>query len=406
MPEGYKKTKVGIIPKDWNIAKLSEVFEKSFYGTSESTKEKGKYPVLRMGNMQNGSLQLDDLVYIDLEEKDFIKYQLKKGDILLNRTNSYELVGKISLFDLDEDYISASYIVSYRPNKNKLDSIFINNLLNTNYFQNKIKILATKGVSQANINPTAFKEIIRIPLPPLAEQEKIAKILTTWDQALTTQKILIKEKEQLKKGLMQKLLNGEVRFKGFSAEWKEFELSEILKERKTYSEKGLDLEHVSLTIEGVVPKSERYERDQLVKDENKKYKITKLNDICYNPANLKFGVICKNTYGDGIFSPIYVTFEVDKKFSVNFMGYYLTWNDFIGRVRRFEEGTVYERMAVSPKDFISYKAKLPSRPEQEKIVEVLSTIDKDLDLLKIELEELKQQKKGLMQKLLTGKVRV
>ena len=100
--QGYKQTKVGIIPEDWEVVKLSEVFSKSFYGTSDSTNEIGKYPVLRMGNMQKGTLDLKDLVYLDLEEKEFKKYKLKKGDILLNRTNSYELVGKIS-------YIFSSY---------------------------------------------------------------------------------------------------------------------------------------------------------------------------------------------------------------------------------------------------------------------------------------------------------
>ena len=200
--QGYKQTKVGIIPEDWEIVKLSEIFSKSFYGTSDSTNEIGKYPVLRMGNMQNGTLDLKDLVYLDLVEKEFKKYQLKKGDILLNRTNSYELVGKISLFDLDGDYLSASYIVAYRPNFKVLNSIFINNLLNTTYFQDKIRTIATKGVSQANINPTSFKEVINIPLPPLKEQEKIAEILTTWDEAISKQTELLRAKELLKIALM------------------------------------------------------------------------------------------------------------------------------------------------------------------------------------------------------------
>ena len=205
---------------------------------------------------------------------------------------------------------------------------------------------------------------------------------------------------------MQKLLSGEVRFEGFCDKWNVFSLNEVLKERKTYQSKGLELEHVSLTKEGVVAKSERYERDFLVKEEDKQYKITKLDDICYNPANLKFGVICKNSYGDGIFSPIYVTFESKKGFNVDFLGYFLTWHDFIKKVRRYEEGTVYERMAVNPKDFLSFKTKFPSFLEQEKIAEVLNLADDELTLLKKELEELKQQKKGLMQKLLTGEVRV
>ena len=95
--------------------------------------------------------------------------------------------------------------------------------------------------------------------------------------------------------------------------WQEYALKELLVERKEKALKDGTYEHVSLTKEGVVPKSERYERDFLVKSDDKAYKITKLNDICYNPANLKFGVICRNKYKEGIFSPIYITFETTDK---------------------------------------------------------------------------------------------
>ena len=83
----------------------------------------------------------------------------------------------------------------------------------------------------------------------------------------------------------------------------------------------------------------------LVSTENKKYKVTHYNDLCYNPANLKFGVICLNKYGDAIFSPIYITFEIDKEVDVDFLGANLTRWDFINRALRFQQGTVYERMA-------------------------------------------------------------
>ena len=101
--------------------------------------------------------------------------------------------------------------------------------------------------------------------------------------------------------------NPEIRFIDDNIDWIEKPLSEVLSERNTSTHKNNGLDHVSLTKEGVIPKSDRYERDFLVTTENKKYKITKLNDICYNPANLKFGVICRNKYKDGIFSPIYIS---------------------------------------------------------------------------------------------------
>ena len=93
-------------------------------------------------------------------------------------------------------------------------------------------------------------------------------------------------------------------------------LSDVLKERNEYSSKDGKFIHGTLSKDGIFPKTGRWDRDFLVKQEDKKYKVTHLDDICYNPANLKFGVICRNTFGDLIFSPIYVTFEVCKNVKI------------------------------------------------------------------------------------------
>ena len=106
-----------------------------------------------------------------------------------------------------------------------------------------------------------------------------------------------------------------IRFSGFPFEWEDCVLSTVLAERKEYCEKDGTYEHATLSKDGIYGKTERYNRDFLVSDENKAYKITHRWDLCYNPANLKFGVICLNTYGDAIFSPIYVTFDISESFS-------------------------------------------------------------------------------------------
>lgn len=411
VPEGYKKTKVGVIPNDWEVVKLGEIFQKSFYGTSNSTNEIGKYPVLRMGNMKNGTLDLKDLVYINLEEKEFKKYQLKKGDILLNRTNSYELVGKISLFDLEGDYISASYIVVYRPNFKVLNSIFINNLLNTTYFQEKIRTIATKGVSQANINPTSFKEVIKIPLPPIKEQEKIAEILTTWDEAITKQEELIKETEQLKKGLMKNLLSGKVRFNGFSDDWEEVRLYQITEkmqsggtpkaDNKEYYNGNIPFVKVNdITSSGkYLIGTQSYITENGLK--NSPAWIVPINSIIYSMyASVGFLSINKIEVAT---SQAMINIILDlKKANLEYIYYYLL--DFQKNIHIYiETGTQGNLNAQIVKNL---KIKLPSIQEQEKIAEVLSLADEKINLLKNELEELKLQKKSLMQKLLTGQVRV
>ena len=187
------------------------------------------------------------------------------------------------------------------------------------------------------------------------------------------------------------------------SEWKEIQIGKILTERKEFSEKNKNYPHFSLTKEGVVPKSERYERDFLVKNIKKTYKITHLNDICYNPANLKFGVIAKNDLGSGIFSPIYITFTVHKEVNPTYLDLYIRYSDFIKRARRYEEGTVYERKAVQPSDFIKVKITVPCLEEQNKIAEFFSKFDELIAFYKKNLEIAQKLKKGFLQKLFPQK---
>lgn len=176
-------------------------------------------------------------------------------------------------------------------------------------------------------------------------------------------------------------------------------LNDILFERKEYSQKDDGFEHVTLSKDGILSKSERYNRDFLVKDEEKEYKITKLNDICYNPANLKFGVICRNNYGESIFSPIYVTYEVKNDFDSSYISYYLCRNNFIKMIRKYEQGTVYERMAVSSDDFLKGIVYLPSIDEQISISRKIRNIENKIQLEKKYLDVLLTQKKYFLSNL-------
>lgn len=188
---------------------------------------------------------------------------------------------------------------------------------------------------------------------------------------------------------------------------KEYILKDILLERKEYSEKGKEYKHVTLSKEGIVDKTERYNRDFLVKDENKKYKITHLNDICYNPANLKFGVICLNIYGDAIFSPIYVTLELKKKIKedvdIEYLSYILTSRDFVDKARKYEQGTVYERMAVNSDDFLKMEITIPTIAEQKKIVRIIKNVESIISEKSRLIEIKRKQKKYYLELIFQNK---
>ena len=224
-----------------------------------------------------------------------------------------------------------------------------------------------------------------IAIPSVEEQEKIGCFLTLLDRRIETQNKIIEDLNKLKKSLIDdKFTNTE-----FS-----ISLKEVLIERKSYSEKGLEYEHVTLSKDGIIPKGERYDRDFLVTNESKEYKITKLNDICYNPANLKFGVICLNDYKDSIFSPIYVTFEVSKKYDPYYVSIYLTSDKFIKKILKYQQGTVYERMSVNPDDFL--KGRLPIIKDQESFINLIKTIERKCIVEKELLKNYEIQKEYLL----------
>ncbi|CYU69192.1 Restriction endonuclease S subunit [Streptococcus suis] len=191
-----------------------------------------------------------------------------------------------------------------------------------------------------------------------------------------------------------------LRFPGFTDAWKQRKLGEVLKERNESRSPSADVPLVSFTVEnGVTPKTERYNREFLVRDENKKYKFTQLDDIVYNPANLKFGAIARNKYGAAVFSPIYVTYGVLSEAHPLFVELIVTSTNFIQRALRYQEGTVYERMAVKSFDLLRSEILLPALPEQEAIGNFFSDLDQLITLHQRKLDDVKELKKALLQKM-------
>lgn len=265
----------------------------------------------------------------------------------------------------------------------------------TNEFINHILSKSVEGIRDGKqISYDAFKWLA-IPYCQLEEQQKIADFLSLVDQRIEKQRQLVESLKKYKRGLLSAIFDNKL----IGENWKKYKLSSILKERSTYSEKDGSYEHVTLSRDGIIPKTERYDRDFLVSSENKKYKITKMGDICYNPANMKFGVICLNTYGNAIFSPIYITFEIKSDFDKPFVGLYMTRNDFINRSLKFQQGTVYERMAVSPEDLLSMDIELPNLEAQKRISNIFTILDKKIVRENNIFNELQKMKRALLQQM-------
>ncbi len=305
--------------------------------------------------------------------------------------------------DAEIGMIASHRFPMYKPKSGVLDLDYITLFFKTNRGKYLLELASPGGAGRNKTLGQKEFENLELAIPTIFEQKKIAAFFSLIDKKIELQTEKVEELKNYKKGLLQKIFSQELRFKDENGneypEWESIILSKVLWERKEYAEKDGKYPHVTLSKDGIYAKGEQYDRDFLVKKEDKKYKITHEGDICYNPANLKFGVICRNDFGDAIFSPIYVTFEINKNIDSNYMGYYLTRWDFINKVRKYEEGTVYERMAVKPEDFLRFRVDLPNIVEQKKISELFMRVDEKIEKEQEKLEQLQEYKKGLLQQM-------
>lgn len=190
-------------PYGWEIVTIGDVVTEVRYGTSNPAVEGGQYPYLRMNNITcDGHLDLSNMKYIDISDDEIEKYIVRKGDILFNRTNSIELVGKTCLFDLDDPMVIAGYIIRIRLN-NSLLPVVLSNYLNSNRIKDQLRSMAKGAVNQANINAKELQSI-KVYLPPIDRQNKFSHFVEQTDKSKFTIKQSLEQLEILKKSLMQK----------------------------------------------------------------------------------------------------------------------------------------------------------------------------------------------------------
>ena len=324
-------------------------------------------------------------------------YLLKNGEFAYNKSysNGYDF-GSIKRLERYEMGALSTLYICFSLKKHCSD--YIKHYFDSLKWYRQIYIISAEGARNhglLNVPTDDFFATIHFLSPDIEEQKKIADFLSLIDQRIEKQRQLVENLKKYKRGLLSAIFDNKL----IGENWKKYKLSSILKERSTYSEKDGSYEHVTLSRDGIIPKTERYDRDFLVSSENKKYKITKMGDICYNPANMKFGVICLNTYGNAIFSPIYITFEIKSDFDKPFVGLYMTRNDFINRSLKFQQGTVYERMAVSPEDLLSMDIELPNLEAQKRISNIFTILDKKIVRENNIFNELQKMKRALLQQM-------
>lgn len=384
VPQGYKKTKIGVVPNEWEVVKANTVFknisDKSHNGELEvlsATQDKGVIP--------RKNIDID----IKYDKSNLKNYKIiKKGNFVIS-LRSFQ--GGIEYSEYD-GIVSPAYTVleECKEIKRAYYKMYFKSI---NYInQLNVAVYGIRDGKQISYNDFGY---IKIPFPPLSEQQKIADILSTQDKVIELKEKLISEKQNQKKYLMQTLLTGKKRLKGFTGEWKNKSICDVFK----------------ITRGEVLATS--FIRDE--QDDEYLYPVyssqTKNNGLLgyYNKA-LYQNAITWTTDGANAGS---VAFRKGKFFCTNVCGVLL---DDKGNANECIAGILNSKT----KYYVSYvgnpklmngtmgeiKINFPPIEEQTAIANILTTADKEIELLQKDLEQEKQKKKALMQLLLTGIVRV
>lgn len=202
----------GKLPKEWKWVKLGDVCTSVEYGSAAKSQETGKVPVLRMGNIQNGRFDWNDLVYTD-DENEINKYLLKRDDVLFNRTNSAELVGKTAIYKGEQPAVFAGYLIRINRIETLIDADYLNYYLNTKAAKQYGNTVRSFGVNQSNINGTKLKSY-PIPLAPLEEQKiivtEIEKRFSVADEMEECINQSLQQAEALRQSILKKAFEGKL----------------------------------------------------------------------------------------------------------------------------------------------------------------------------------------------------
>jgi type I restriction enzyme S subunit len=209
--DAQKETEIGPIPERWSIVPIKDIATTTQYGLSTRGHPQGNVPLLRMNCQMNGKVHFRDLQYADLDADTVAAFRLRHGDLLFNRTNSIEHVGRTAIFEGEREAVFASYLVRLSVDQERCLPSFLNYYLNRVDVQREIKRYASRAVGQANINATKLREIA-FPLPPsLEEQREIVSILEAVDQKIALHQEKCSVLEELFQSLLHKLMTGEIR---------------------------------------------------------------------------------------------------------------------------------------------------------------------------------------------------
>lgn len=393
------------LPSDWQLVPLSTVadVQTGLALGKEAKVDPVRLPYLRVANVQDGFLDLSEVKEVTVERSLIPRYSLRHGDVLMTEGGDFDKLGRGYIWhDEIPNCLHQNHVFVVRPHDNLL-SYFLASLTSSDYGRAYFQSCSKQSTNLASINSSQLKAF-PVPLPTRDEQAAITQVLSTWDRGIRQLNDLITAKVRFKQGLMQQLLTGKRRFNEFGNEpWREFHLGDLFTERDETN--CVELPLLSITADrGVIPRADVDRKD--TSNENKSlYKRIAPGDIGYNTMRMWQGVSAVSRY-EGIVSPAYTICIPGPDIDADFAGYLFKYPLVVHLFYRFSQGLVDDTLNLKFHHFAQIRVRIPSIKEQNKIAQVFSKCDEEIEVLRKQLDALKQQKKGLMQKLLTGEVRV
>jgi type I restriction enzyme S subunit len=391
------------IPNDWEVKDLGQLFEfKNGINAGKESYGTGIKFINVMEIINNDSFTADEIpgtVQITKEQK--LLYLVQNGDVLFNRTSeTTDEIGLSSVYYGSEEVVFGGFVIRGKPIGRIVNDNFKRYCFRSQIVRDQI-VRSGQGAIRTNIGQGDLEKV-KIPLPPLPEQRAIASLLSTWDKAISKTQELIAQKKLRKKWLMQNLLTGKKRLKGVNGEWRKVGAGDIF---KSVSIKGNGNEELLSATQdkGIIPRNILEARVTMPTGETSSFKLVEKGDFVISLRSFQGGLEYSNYRG--IVSPAYTVLKPKQKIHDEFYKQYYKSYEFIGRLATAVIG-IRDGKQISYNDFCIVKIPFPSIEEQTAIAIILQTADKEIQLLKAKLDKLKDQKKGLMQVLLTGKKRL
>ena len=394
----YKDTKVGWIPTKWCVTYLKDIASINDDYLRDDTLCDQSFYYLTLSDVGNGIFLFPDNMIPYTNAPSRARRIFRKGDILLSMVRpNLKGIGYVN-FNCDKFICSTGFaVIRARTN---FHAKFLYHFLSSH----ETDVYFLKRVVGSNYPALNKSDVENMPIifPPLSEQQKIADILDTWDKAIELVGKQIEAKEKFKKGLMRQLLTGEMRFPGFNEKWELKKLGEAFIER---NEKDPTLDLLSITADNGLIQRGDVGRKDTSNDDKSSYKVIMPGDIGYNTMRMWQGRSAVSNLR-GIVSPAYTVVTPKEEQCVDFWGYLFKLPQIINLFYRYSQGLVSDTLNLKYSNFSKIKIQFPDYEEQKKIAGLLLNIDDEIKILNKKVITMQIQKQGLMQKLLTGEVRV